>query len=301
MPEIQIHRYENALFALDTSDLAAELDRISGEFRFFLGEDYKKSANLDRLRNYLMDPFIREVADDCNTILPDLSGVKEELAQAFRHYLYYFPGASLPEIYTYISGFDLENRVTLVENNLIIAIDTYLGRDYQKYGQFGIPFYRARAMDPAYLVTDCLRELGKQYIHPDSCGYNLLEQSVYEGKILLFAGLLAPDTPDTILMKYTTRQLEWAADNEYNVWAFIIENNFLYSSDIMMTRKMISDGPFTSYFGEESAPRPGGWFGWKIVKGYYEKNPGQSVRDLLQYYDAQKILSGSAYKPPRPS
>lgn len=301
VPEVKIHRYEKALFSLNVNHLQTELESLSDEYGFFLGEDYNDSMNIMRLHNYLTDTIILEVAADCAERLPDLSSVEKDLSDAFRHYLYYFPGAELPEIFTYISGFDLENRIALVDGVLLIAIDTYLGSDYEKYEMLGIPAYRYRNMEISYLADDCLREIGKQYTDADSSGYKLLGQMVYEGKLLWFTKLMNPGTPDTILMKYTAAQLEWAKESEYSVWAFIIENDMLYSSDLMMTRKFISDGPFTSYFLNDSPPRLGSWIGWKMLEGYRDKNPEKDVRSILQEYDAQKILSSSGYKPPRPS
>jgi len=297
LPPVEIHRYEHDLFSLDTTQLEQELDRISHKYKLFLGDNYRDSLNLVQLKNYLDDPFLREVAGDCRTLVPDLAATEKTLHYAFKYYRFCFPDAVIPEVFTYISGFDLENRIIVTDSALLIAIDTYLGNDYPKYRGLGIPEYRIRAMDIAWLVVDCMKELARGHIDRDSTGFNLLEQAVFEGKLHYFVRRAVPSAHDTILMAYTAQQLFWAHENETLVWAFILENGLLYSSDIMKTRKFITDAPFTSFFSDASPPRLGIWLGWRIVEGYMNKNRSATMGDLFWDYDAQKILTLSGFRP----
>ena len=61
--------------------------------------------------------------------------------------------------------------------------------------------------------------------------------------------------------------------------------------------KYTSDGPFTSAFSKESAPRIGYWMGWQIIKQYMKNNPDVTLEQLMNETDAEKILKMAKYKP----
>jgi hypothetical protein len=108
---------------------------------------------------------------------------------------------------------------------------------------------------------------------------------------------MMPRLPETILLDYPEMQWQWAKNSEATVWAFLIENEMLYSSEMQPIQKFISDGPFTSYFGAESPPRLGAFVGWKIISSYMNHHPDISPEQLMKNYNAQEILNNSGYKP----
>lgn len=297
VPEVNIKRYGKALFSADTAHLVQELKGLQEGFLFFLGGDLDDPDNVERIRNYVSDTVLREVANDVITAYPHLDDLEIELTEAFRHFRYHYPSLRLPSVYSYISGLDYENRIALVDSVLIIAIDLYLGSDYEKYSRAVIPGYIIRRLEKKYIVPDCMREMGESLVRPEYTGNTLLDQAVRQGKILCFMQAMQPGQPDSVIMGYTEAQMDWAASHEADMWGFIIENRFLYTSDMMVIRKFVQDGPFTSFFGNESPPRLGWWIGWKIVKAYLDKRPETELKELLNIYDAQEMLRVSGYKP----
>jgi hypothetical protein len=81
------------------------------------------------------------------------------------------------------------------------------------------------------------------------------------------------------------------------MWGYLIQNNYLYSRDKMVMRKLVGDAPFTSYFGNDSPGRTGAWIGWRICRAWVQKNPQKKITELFDETDAQKILTASKYKP----
>ena len=77
-----------------------------------------------------------------------------DLENAFRHYLYYFPGKVVPEVITCISVFN--NSIIIDDSLLMISLDRYLGSDSKYYPSLGIYDYQSRKMTPAYTVSDCM-------------------------------------------------------------------------------------------------------------------------------------------------
>jgi len=108
---------------------------------------------------------------------------------------------------------------------------------------------------------------------------------------------MLPDYPGYLKMDYTPAQFDWITKNESHIWAAIIENRMLYSTDNHLIRAFMMDGPFTAEFSKDSPPRLGEWIGWQIVRTYMDENTNVSLNQLMQENDPQKILTLSGYKP----
>jgi hypothetical protein len=296
-PEIQVHQYGRDLFSIDPGNLGEELPALAREYPFFLGEPPFDTLSYIQIHDFITDPFLREIAAACDSVFPDIGAVAEQLDDAFRHYRYYYPGAEIPEIFTYVSGLDFEYPVQLHDGIMIIAIDMYLGRDFRPYAMARIPRYRSLRATPAYLTRDVMLEVGRQSMKGQAYGSVLLDKMIEQGKLLYFLEAMLPDVDDTIRIAYTKRQLDWCIDNEANLWAFLIENELLFSSDFEKTHKLIIDGPFTSYFPKGSPARTGWWVGWQIVRNYMKNNPEAGIPQLMEELPPREILDNSGYNP----
>ena len=285
------------MFAIDRQNLKAELKKLQPEFGIFLNGDLNDTLNLIRNGDFISDPLLIKSAEECNKAFPDLNFIEKELTGAFKHYRYYFPQEKIPDVYTYISGFDYDYPVQYFDNSLIIALDMYLGAGYKEYLKLGVPAYRIRNFDKAHITRDCMDALGSSKTDPSKAGRTLLDNMTGKGKILYFIKAMIPGCSDTVLLDYTKEQLSWSVKNEANIWAFFIENELLYSVDPEVMNKFIVDAPFTSYFGNESAPRNGWWIGYRIVKSFMDNNPEVTLPQLMKMYDSQAILNKSGYKP----
>ncbi len=294
---VHIKRYGQALFNIDKTQLKIELPKLQNEFPAFLGDDIDDPINLMKVENFINDPLLIEAAEDCNYIFPELSFLENELTDAFKHLKYYFPDFEAPDVYTYISGFDHEYPIIYDGQIMLIAIDMYLGQDYPHYEKLGVPNYRMQKFRSEYIARDCMDQIAHAMMSSRSNKGNMLDLMVLRGKFLFFLDAVLPNTSDSIKIKYSKLQLEWADKNEANIWAFLIENEVLYSTDRNLEKKLLLDAPFTSYFGNESPPRLGEWIGWKIVSRFMETNPNTRMEDLLKNQDSQGILQKSRYKP----
>ena len=215
---------------------------------------------------------------------------------AFERYLSYYPDEKVPDIYSYISGVDFEHPVQYLDTVMIIALDCYLGPEYVPYQRLRIPVYRARRMQETFIVPDCMREVARVKHLPSYAGERLLDQIIHHGKVLYFLDRVLPGTHDTLKIGFTQEQLSWCESNRSNLWAFLVENELLYSTDFQQINKFISDGPFTSFFERESPARTGIWIGWEIVRAYMENND-VNLQQLMSNNDAVEILTRSSYKP----
>jgi uncharacterized protein YjaZ len=152
-------------------------------------------------------------------------------------------------------------------------------------------------MHKEMIVADCMRAIAESEFPYNDSMHNLLSRMVYEGKIQYFLDAMLPFAADSLKFGYSEQQLEWADYNEREMWAHIVEQKLLFGTDELTIRKMVADGPFTTLFANNSAPRAGAFLGWKIVRKYMDKNPGISLQDLMKNNDYQGILNKAAYKP----
>lgn len=293
---IKIKRYGKDLFAVDPGNVGNGLNALYDDYSFFLGEDYRDTLNIIRIRNYIIDPLLKQLFYATMEKYPDLTDVEIHLTEAFRHIKYYFPETTVPDVYTYISGIDVMQPVIFFDSVMIIGLDCYLGKDFEEYKNAGIPVYRASRMEEEYIVPDCIKAWASYHYLPEHPGNQLLDQIIAEGKILYLLDILLPEVPDHIKIGFSQEQIQWCEDNEPNLWAFLLENEMLFSSDLQKTQKLLQDGPFTSFFSKESPARTGIWMGWQIVRSYMDKND-ITPEQLMEIGDARDILSGSGYKP----
>ena len=294
---VKINRYEQKLFEIEPNQLAVELKKIQPEFGIFLNGDLDDSLNLLPLINYIEDTLLQNLNVDCQRTFPDLGDLELSLTSAFTYYSYYYPTNKLPLVYTYVSGLDYEYPAQLMDNNMLIAIDMYLGKDYYRYKKLGLPLYMLNRFDKVYIVRDCMKEMAKRTLDYKKAGSALLDMIVNEGKLIYYTNAMIPSINDSVLLNYTATQMDWANNAEGAVWAFLLENEMLYSKENQPMQKFILESPFTSYFGADSPPRLGWYIGWRIVTAYMQNNQDVELQDLMNDYDAQKILQLSGYKP----
>lgn len=296
-PGMEINRYGRDLFRMDPANIGEELPKLAEIYPFFLGEPPLDTLSYIRIHEFVTDPVLRELAAACDTIYPDTKTLEADINEAWRYYRYYFPDVEAPMVYTYISGLDFEYPIQLHEGILLIALDMYLGSDFQLYGEARIPQYRSRRATPEHLVRDVMLEAANTIPVNYQEENMLLDQVIEKGKMLYFLDATLPHVHDSIKAGYSGDQLAWCEANETSLWAFLIENELLFSSDYEKTHKLIIDGPFTSFFPDGSPARTGWWVGWQIVREFMENNPDVSLPQLMQDLTARQILDNSGYNP----
>ena len=116
------------------------------------------------------------------------------------------------------------------------------------------------------------------------------------GKQLYFIEALNPSLPDSILLGYSEKQMNWAEQYEGDVWASIIGNQMLYAKGAEIFRSLFGDAPFTQAFSNESPARLGEYIGLQIIRSYMNNND-VSLQEMLNDNDIHRIFQASQYKP----
>jgi hypothetical protein len=295
---VKIHQYEKALFSIDVDDFKSGLAQIGFQYDVFLGDNWDDTLNLIQLKEYICDTKIIALYQSSTEKIPGLKTIETQLTSGFKHYKYYYPDYDIPYIYSYISGLRFEQPVEYANGIMVIGLDNFLGADYAAYKEFGIPKYKTMLMDQEYIPVECFKALSFPHI-PQYNAQTLLDEMILMGKIIYFIDAMLPQFPDYMKIGYSENEYKWCEENESNIWAFLIENDLLYTVDFMAVKKFISEGPFTSGFDDASPGRIGVWLGWQIIKKYMQENPQVKLQEMLNMKDAQGILQNSGYKPSR--
>jgi len=297
LTDFRITRYERDLFNIKPDHIKEGLQAIQQKYWIFLAADLEDTTNLNQIEDFITDPELIKAYKETEKKFPDLKSLSSELENALKYYKHYFPKNFIPQIFTYVSGYQYEYPVQIADSAIIIGLDVYLGNDFKPYSQIGIPQYKIERMQPNYISVDCMKELAFQLLPPSPKSTTFLDEIINLGKVMYFLDATLPSKADYLKIGYSQEQLKWCSENERNLWAFIIDNQILFSSDSQIIRKFTNDGPFTAAFSKEAPARIGVWFGWQIVRSYMNHHPEITLAELLKNNDSNIIFSQSKYKP----
>jgi gliding motility-associated lipoprotein GldB len=248
-----------------------------------------------QLTQFTSSTDILDLKKDVDQLYTDFSPYQKELETAFKHYKYYFPKRNIPEVVTYISGFNY--AVITDVDYLGIGLDMFLGKDYAAYAQLGIPKYKANNMDKEHLVAGTLLGWISTEFELQDTRTDLLTEMIHQGKLLYLLDALLPHEEDFIKINYTREQQTWCENSNTATWFYFIDNDLLYTKETSEIIKYMGEAPFVQGFPEGSPGRIGHWQGWQIVKAYMKNNPTITIEQLMNKSNAQQILNDSKYKP----
>ena len=305
VPPVKIDRLERDMFTLPPDSISRYTSTMVNKYGKFYANFITGFINnggiLDStyaagVRRFITDKDMHDTYDSCEKTYPDLTFLENGITEAFKHYKYYFPDSSLPKVLTVMSGFNY--ALIYYNKTLAISLEMYLGTNSSLYQRTGFPRYKVIHMNRNYLLSDAVYGWLESVFKPNEDKNDLLSQIIHEGKIMYLEDALLPSIHDTIKIRYSAKQLHWCKDNEFNMWAYIIQNKLLYSTTEGDIKKFTDDGPFTPGFNRDFSPSiTGNWLGWQIVRAYMKNNPNITLPQLISENNADRILSRSGYKP----
>jgi gliding motility-associated lipoprotein GldB len=265
---------------------------LKDQFSRLFPEHVPDSLWLKKMQSDLQKEINTEVQQE----FPDIKEEKKRIEHLFKYITYFYPNYQIPKVYTLAEEVNYKQKLILGQDALLISLDNYLGKDHKFYK--GLPQYIAFQQDKEFLISDIVDAFAKQRINPKR-SRTFLADMVYYGKILYMKDLLMPFESDKAKIYYSQDQLNWAKENETEIWSFFIERNLIYSTDVRLDDRFLNLAPYSKFYLEldlESSPRIGQYMGWQIVKTYMDKYPNTSLNELLEL-PADVIFTKSNYKP----
>lgn len=310
---VKIERFEQDLFRLDTSNMAASLAKLEARYpgfsKVFFNQVLRSKnpaiapqGHETYVKGFISFPPVRHLFDTCSLVFANMDDVAAQFDQAFRLFKYYLPERRTPDtITTFLSEYSYAGFL-YGENALAIGLDLFLGAyyPYARYnpGQEAFSSYLVRTYTRDHIVSKSMQLLIDDLLGPPS-GNRMLDAMIFNGKKLYLLDLTMPNTPDSIKLEITSKQTDWLRDNELEMWAFFLDEQLLYSTEWKDIRKYVDYSPNSPGMPEEAPGRTANWMGWQIVKAYMELFPETTPEQLIAMKDAQVLLEKSRYKPKR--
>lgn len=301
--EVEIKRLDRDIFALDSlcPDFRNIREKYGRYFDIYTGGILNLGVSSDTnfvhlLSLFIKDPVMREVADSVAVAYPDMQQQEKQFAEAWAYYAYYFPDRIIPQVYAHISGF---NQSVVVDSAAIgISLDNYLGEKCIFYSMLAvpIPMYARRKMTGNDIVRDALSGWINAEFPFRPRKNDLISGMIYQGKITYLLEKLFPDESQSWLLGFTPEQEEWCRNSESQIWGFLIENDYLFSTQQRLLMKYLNDAPFTSGMPAESPGKTVGWTGYQIVRKYMDKAK-VSLETLMLEQDYHKVMRVAGYRP----
>lgn len=295
--DLEFDRYEEVLFSLDTNDFQAKLMNVQDRYRVFLGGDLNNPDAVQYLKDFATDPFSITLYEKVKALFSDLKQIEPVVEDVFAHFHHYYPEIELPKkAFTCITGAHPdEPPVQIIDDQLVISLDWYLD-DEELYDQIGMPRYMSLRRNVSTLAKEVAEQLYMYYLYEWRKQGQIVGEMVFYGRRDFFVEAMCPELPDSVLLGYSSKQWQWAVENEGQVWADIVGNRRLYDASLDAYMMFFGDGPFTQAYSNDAPSRLGEFFGLNISRSYFSNNE-VSLQDLMQRKDLQNVFQDSGYKP----
>lgn len=226
-----------------------------------------------------------------------------QLQTLFKNLHYYFPTYQLPKKIIYFIG-PLDGFGNSIGSDyMAIGLQMFLGdtsswyqsAPFQKY----FPPYISRNFTPRFIPITAAKNL-LQDIAPNSrVTRGLIIEMIELGKRQYILKKILPATNDADLFGYSAVQYEATMKAEQDIWRFLLKMNLVFSKDPKVATQLLSEGPFSLYFGNEIPGNVGLFIGYQIVRSFMEQQPEQDQSNLIALLQmpAEKIFTDSKYKP----
>ena len=285
--DFSTHRYEVDFY----NTTKENLPDLKNKYPYFFPKAFTDSLAISKINNKDEQELFKETQKQ----YPTVSEFQTELTSLFKHITFYNPTFKSPDLVTFISNIDYNNRVIYADSLLLVSLDAYLGSDHNFYADF--PIYIKQTNTKEHLIVDVADAIIEQQV-PQSLERSFIGQMIHEGKKMYLLDRYLPTIPDTLKIGYTKSKFQWATENEENIWMYFIEKKILFSTDTKLKKRFLENAPFSKFYlhhDRQSPGRIGVWVGWQIVKSFMQNND-VSLQKLLTT-DSEDIFNKSRYKP----
>ena len=229
------------------------------------------TALINSLTQFKNDPFMSRVGKAIKREFKDLTSVKSELLDGFRHIKYHLPSAKLPANIVFMNSVFTSSAFSS-QKEIGIGLERYLGEKSAVIEDLPNDMFFTwikEGMDRRYLVRDAFSSWIMTHYIPETDG-NLAEQIIRWGKILYLTEAAIPDAPESIIPRYSEEDYKWALENEYSLWKYLVDQKMLFKIDELNKTNLLNEGPFTPGLPEKGPDRLGQFLGWRMVRKYME-------------------------------
>lgn len=170
--------------------------------------------------------------------------------------------------------------VLFVDSVMLIALNHYLGADYQGYSH--LPHYQRAVKTPEQLPYDLAEALvATEYPFEEGENTTLLSRMLYEGALAFAKKRLVDASSPAPALGYDEDTYQSLLKSERDIWRALIENRLLYDISPTTARKLLLPGPDVNLGNMNVPSRAGRFIGYRIVESYMRQYPEATLPELL--------------------
>jgi len=245
--------------------------------------DVADSAFYNRMMLFRADTTIQKLEKSIQQKFKDKNAIESKITDGFNHLKFHFPKGKQPETIVYLNAL-FNSGVFCTETEIGIGLERFLGADNEIVQRLPSQYYfdwMKKAMDKKYLERDVLAGWIETHFVDEVSG-TLAEHIVRAGKVMYLTEAAFPYEDPSHILRYSKKDFEWAMDNEYKFWTYLVDENLLFKIDERTTANMINEGPFTPGLPDQNSPdRLGQFLGWRMIHSYMEQYD-ISVSELIK-------------------
>ena len=307
-PEIilPMERLDQVLFNLDTIHIKDTLLGMNPRYPFISEVLLQQMLAIDSVNSETgLLSFLHAYRPVYNAVqkLNAPATAHPQLQTLFKNLHYYFPAYELPKKIIYFIGPLDGFGNSLGSDYMAVGLQMFLGdtsswyqsEQFQKY----FPPYISRNFTPRFIPITAARNFLQDIAPNSNLTRSLIIEMIDLGKRQYILKKILPKTNDADLFGYSAAQYAATTNAEQDIWSFLLKMNLVYSKDPKVTSQLLSEGPFSIYFGNEIPGNIGVLIGYQIVKSWMAQQTEQDQSNLIALLQtpAEKIFAESKYKP----
>ena len=267
------------------------LPNVKEKYPYLFPESFSDSLAIAKIN----DKEEQELFAETQKKYKDFSDLESQLTTLFKNIKYYNSKFKSPDIVTILTNIDYDSRVIYADSLLFISLDVYLGKEHSFYTDY--PKYIKENNTKENIIVDVANSVIKTQFHSYR-NRSFINKIISEGKKLYLLDKYLPDVSDNLKIGYPIDKLNWAIENEEQVWKYFVEKKILFSTETKLNKRFIENAPFSKFYLEADKASPGRigvWVGWQIVRSYMEHND-VSLQELINI-KPEDLFKKSKYKP----
>jgi hypothetical protein len=241
------------------------------------------SGTINRIKLFVNDEYVARLENEIAKKFSNLNKRKEKLNQGFIYLNHHFPNGKIPKNIVFINSFFASN-VFCTEHEIGIGLERYLGPDVKEIqalpSQEFFQWIKDGMLDK-FMERDVLVAWIMTHYVPEK-KTNTAEAIVNWGKIIYLTEAAFPKENKEIILRYSKKDFDWAMENEYAFWKYLVDEKLLFTDNEKMQANFLNDAPFTIGLPEKGPDRLGQFLGWRIIHSYMMQFPETSLEELIK-------------------
>ncbi len=278
-----VHTAPNDLSSLHQKSLSELGEIYKYELGYCLQIGNESDTAFQRgLGQFLSEPYIQRLERRIQEKTGDLKSEKKAIDDGFKHLKAHFRKGKLPKHVVFMNSL-FASSVFSTEGEIGVGLERYLGMETDVIKELpyqDFPDWQKEGMDKNYIPRDVLASWIETHYAEEVDG-NLAEKIVRWGKVLYLTQAAFPDKDPAYILRYSQKDYDWAIENEYALWKYLVDEKILFKIDELNTKNLLGDGPFTPGLPEKGPDRLGQFLGYRIILKYMEINR-ISLEELLK-------------------